>query len=210
MGNAVRRRGERPRSGLRDVYVARTVQEPQKGFERFLNRFARHLGAGAMINTIGSTHLTFLESSGVMGHFRSRGYTPSDVRAFKCDLEHHLKDTLPSQHAIVEVNNEVPFKWMAGRATLALNVVEDEHLTQERDKIEGFLRDHFGVLPHLRTFDPHITLGRLTRRPTATERSDPLELLPDDLRVPAGVALNGLETYLGRIHAGSRIHQASS
>jgi hypothetical protein len=204
MGSATRQKNERSRGPLRDVYVARTVQESEKRFERFLNRFGRHLGVTAMIHTVGSTHLSFLESRGVKGHFISRGYTPADIRTFKCDLEQHLKDNLPSRRTIVGVDEKRPLKWMAGRATLALNIVEDEHLTQERGEIEGFLTDHFGRLPELRAFEPHITLGRIIRGLTAAERRDPMELIPDTMDMPYTVALNGLETYLGRIHGEPR------
>lgn len=193
-------------SALREVYVARTVREPQRGFERFLNSFGRRLGAMAMVNihTIGSTHLTFLESRGVSGQFDYLGYGPHDIRAFKGELEQHLKRALPDQRARVEVDSEEPLKWMAGGA-LALNIVEDELLTQERDKIEEFLTDHFGEMPGLWPFSPHITIGRLTEDVPLQERDDPMSLVPNGLRIPETIVLNGLETYLGRFQPDTKV-----
>lgn len=202
---AYRRGGERSRSSLRDVYVARTVRESDGKFEAFLRSLGRSFGPEAMINGSGSTHLTFLESCGIAPHFRNKGYTPDDIKSFKVSLEQHLGDTLPKGGKVVKVDPEKPLIWMPGRnKSLAINVMPDDNLLAERTQIEAFLESHFGELPGLRDFEPHITLGRVVRRLTQRERTDPRVLLPNWLQTPNVVALNGLAVYLGRIQSDSR------
>jgi hypothetical protein len=204
MGTAARQR-DLQRSPLREVYVARTVQEPQPKFESFLNRFGRRLGVMATINTIASTHLTFLESSGIAGHFKTRGYSPSDIRQFRGDLEQHLKETLPDDHTTVTVDESKPLRWVGKAGTLALNIAEDEVLARERNEIELFLQDHFDDLPNLRPFEPHITLGRIHRQIGYREYADPMRAAPKGIALPEEVVLNGLEAYLGRFQPRTQV-----
>jgi hypothetical protein len=195
-----RRSGGQKKGPLREVYVARTVQEPQPKVERFLNQFGRHLGRKALIKTVGSTHLTFLETYGLGAAFRSEGYTPTDIRQFRNELDEHLKDNLPERRPLVQVDPEKPLRWMGNKA-LALNIVHDEGLSTEREAIEDFLKQRFGELPKLRPFEAHITVGRFFCRILPEEQGDPTLFVPGHIHVPSEVAMNGLETYLGSIHA---------
>lgn len=202
-------RGPAPNTGasrgsLREVYVARTVREPQPNFEKFLNTFGRRLGLTAVINTIASTHLTFLESSGLAGHFRTRGFSEKDIRQFRGELEQHLGDSLDTDYATVYVDEKRPLRFMGRTGTLALNIEQDETLSEERNEIERFLTERFGELPDLQEFDPHITLGRITRRLGYREWNDPTRLVPG-LQLPEAVTLNGLEAYLGRFQPQTRV-----
>lgn len=198
-GSRREKRGSlRPKGPLKNVYVARTVQERQKPLERFLNKTAHHLGSAAAINALGSTHLTFLQSQGVTSRFRTLGYTPDDVRTFRGELDGYLKETVAVHDPTVTVDPEQPLRWIAGNM-LALDIVPEAPLIAAREAIEAFLTERFGELPDLREFEPHITIGTVWRDITARELRDPCEVLPLDLHIPARVALNGLEVYIGRI-----------
>jgi len=189
----------RPGGAVREVYVARTVHEDNPRLAKFLESFGRVLGSSATIFTLGSTHLTFLESCGLTPHFRNHGYTPDDIRSFKVALELRLRNVFGRDEPAVAVDADAPL-WLRGRNnSIAIRLAADEGLAEERAEIEDFLARRFGELPDLRAFEPHITVGNLKRTPTADERRDPQLLLPEGLYVPGPIALNGLEAYLGRI-----------
>jgi hypothetical protein len=206
MTNRVQTR-EQKSSALRDIYVARTVKEPQDRVDRFLNRLGRHLGHMATIKTIGSTHITFLESYGVKSKFRNFGYSPTDVRTFRVALQQHLDNKLPGGDIEVRVDPDRPLGWKGGRNNkLVINLLNEDRLEAERDEIEKFLIERFGTVPILQKFDPHVTLGRVNSRiiDPAT-RLDPEVLLPPGVNVPDQFVLNGLTAYLDRIQPDSAI-----
>lgn len=195
---------ERNAAPLRDVYVARTVNTPQPKMQDFLDRVAKTAGRIAEIRTVGSTHITFLETAGVKEQFRQEGFTSADVRAFKGDLELHLRDAGGDETASerrVRIDRTEPLKWRGYRdSKLALNIIPDDAMLEEREHIEGFLEERFGCVPHMKSFDPHITIGRVN--PTALtieQRRDPLKYISRDVCFPETVALNGLMVYLDRI-----------
>jgi len=194
--------GEQSRSGVRDVYVARTVKSPQDRLERFLKGVQRHLGSAAVVNTMDDDppHLTYLESFGVKSRLLSLSYDLAGILEFKDRLQTHLSEALPSTGRIqVRLDKDNPLKWMTCRK-LAFNVVADDRVLAERDEIEEFLVDEFGEpLPDLREFDAHMTVLEMLRKVTNAERKDPALLLPRGLYVPRTIDMNGLAVYRGRI-----------
>jgi len=187
------------RSPLKDVYVARTVEEPQPVIESFLNGLGRALGHTATIYTIGSTHLTFLESRGLQPHFERDGYGPSDISDFKDELQRHLEGKFPKEDRTVVLNSRRPLRWI-GYRKLAFNIVPTVHLTAVRASVEEFLGNEFGVVPRMQSFRPHITIGEVHYDIDNTVPQNPARLLPGGLQIPRNVAMNGLSVYLGSIH----------
>jgi hypothetical protein len=189
-----------PRSNrLNSVNVARMVEMPQPEFEGFLNTLGRHLGAKATIYTIGSTHMTFLESTGIGPQFRMDGYSPAEVRQFKDSLQRDLDESLFSDAAAVRVNPKQPLVWMGCFGKIALNIRPSEQVQRQRAEIESYLKWRFDRVPTLRSFRPHITIGAVQRNYlTAEEQTNLRLLLPEGLQVPRRIALNGLMASLSR------------
>ncbi|HVW23243.1 MAG TPA: hypothetical protein VHB51_02040 [Candidatus Saccharimonadales bacterium] len=193
-------------TGLKSVYVARTVETSQKKFNTFVRLFGKHLGGLAAIKSTASMHLTFLESRGVKDKFHAYGYTPREVQAFKTGLERHLTKGGHAREALkVQTDSDAPLLWVGFSriGKLAVNIQPSEQLIDARGRTEAFLINQLGVLPDLTPFTPHITIGKINRVLLTREiKNDPSLLLPEDLAVPASVTLNGLEVFLGRIHSG--------
>lgn len=187
------------RSPLKDVYVAHTVKEPQPEVEDFLNGLGRALGRTATIYTIGSTHLTVLESCGLQPHFQRGGYSPNDISGFKDDLQGHLEDRFPADDRTVVLNSKRPLRWVGWRK-LAFNIVPTLHLSNVRASIEEFLEYEFGEAPAMRPFEPHITVGEVYYGTDDRVPQNPATILPKALQVPRNVAMNGLSVHLGSIH----------
>jgi hypothetical protein len=182
---------------LNSVYVARTVEMPQPEFEDFLNTFGRHLSGRGRIYTLGSTHMTFLSSTGIGQQFRMDDYSPGEVRRFRDDLQKDLDESLFSDAASVEVNADKPLQLVNSCGKIALSIEPSEPILQQRAETEAFLKWRFGRLPRLGSFLPHISVGFV--RPdclTKEEQANPSLLLPEGLHVPHSIALNGLTTYL--------------
>ena len=188
---------------LRDIYVARTVEDPQRPFENFLKRVGKRLGHMASVKTITSTHVTFLESSGsIKQTFRNHQFTPDDVRQFSGALQSYLDKQRPRENTRVAIDDEQPLVWYPNNK-LALNVVPIDELLEQREVIEQFLVSHFDSVPKLKSFEPHITLGHVDSRVVSREvRQDPRVLLPN-IYIPTEVALNGLMVYLDNIGSDS-------
>ncbi|HSH18770.1 MAG TPA: hypothetical protein VK978_05300 [Candidatus Saccharimonadales bacterium] len=193
---------------LKNVYVARTVETPQPKYGQFLERAARlvrySIGNIAVIRTAASTHITYLETKGVKNKFRQEGFSGSDVRAFRADLEQHIKSSgnLSATYArTVKIDRAQPLVWKGvSKNKIALNVVADDSLLSERATIEEFLENRFGSVPAMRSFDPHITIGEAhTAALSWDQRRDPIRLISRDVQFPKEIALNGLMAFLGRI-----------
>jgi len=201
MASGYARRGGR--APVPDVYVARTIEVPQQPFESFLNAMGRRVGRVAGIQTITSTHITFLESSrSVRQLFQSRGFTPGDVRHFSGDLHRYLETGAHMQASVVEIDSERPLVWTGvGADKLALNVKRSDELAEQRECIVDFLRDRFGKVPALREFDPHITVGSAEdlKMIKPEYRKDPSLLVPPRATIPEQITLNGLMVYLDNI-----------
>lgn len=187
----------RNRSRLKAVSVARTVEASQEHFQEFLTTVGRELGQLASIRTITSTRLTFLESGGINMAARQSRMDSRAISRFSYWLSNRL-DANRAQDIFVQVDRGQPFKIMGKRHDkLALNILEDEQLMAERANTEALLKEEFGELPKLKSFEPHITIGFV--HPTALsvyEQRHPEILLPEDLSIPTHIALNGLSVYL--------------
>jgi len=195
-----RETGETSRHAVRDVYVARTVKNPQDKLERFQAGLSRHLGRRAVVFSMeDALHLTYLESYGIKSRLLSLSYDLAGVRSFKTELQTYLSETLPRTGKMpIQIDSDEPLKWIT-TSKLAFNIVPDETLLAERDEIEEFLVNKFGEPPSLRPFTPHITILEMRSRVREQERKDPVTMLPRGLYMPQSIAMNGLEVYLGRI-----------
>lgn len=190
----------------RRVYVARTLVEPQAEVNDFLNAVARHvvrrIGGKALVSTIGALHITLLESAGTTPAFRLRGFSPQDVHRFSAELQQYLGNIEGTRNGItVQVDPDRPLRWFGWQANqLALNVLPNTALRQEREHIETFLRERFGVVPELRVLDEHVVFGAFNANAISREdRRDPVALLPEGVIVPDQLALNGLMVFLNGI-----------
>lgn len=210
------RRGHR----LKGVYAARTVEAPQPRFDFFLNRLAKNLGIVATVRTAASTHVTLLESCGVKDLFYDLDFTARDVRQFsrrmqkRIDRAGHYRSPMRAR-----VNPDEPLRWVGYpppgaeqsistnvgpgylASTLALGLVLDERLKDQRGIIEGGLVEEFGELPPIRDFSPHISIASI-RKPWRDQfcQQEASDLLPRSLSLPRSIALNGLAVYLDKIH----------
>lgn len=185
----------------RTMYVARVVEQRQPPFNTFLSQVRRCLGHAATIKTIDSTHVTLLDSSPARHGFNRLGYTPSDVRQFSNELQQYLDNELQPGDRDVSIDPEQTFVWMGRQCCkLALRLVQDEVLDQERQLIKEFLAAHFSRPPKLLPFEPHITIGQVNHNliSKAAQRN-PDALLPSDILIPEQVTLNGLVVYLDYI-----------
>jgi hypothetical protein len=189
---------------LRDIYVARTVETAQPRFSNFLDLAGRQLGRIGMMNAPGSTHLTFIESApSVKRQFRQQAYTARDVRSFSGELQQHLDSSYlePDQTIEVFVDTERPLEWRGKHNDkLALSILLDDRLREEREHAVGFFATKFGTIPELKPFDPHITIGSVDRSSISPEaRSNPGLLVAEGLTMPTRIVLNGLMVYLDNI-----------
>lgn len=198
--------GKSPQVPLCEVYALHTVGEPRQGLARFLNGFGRHLGKAAMIKTVDDAHLTVVESRTTHALFWDMGYKPGQARDCRNRLEQYLGSTVSCGPMPVNVDAKQPLIWMAGRATLALRVVMNEQLAQEREEAVEFLTAEFGKMPPKELpFIPHITIGSIDRPVTGLERSRPITLLPPGLQIPETIMLNGLKVYPEEFRAEARV-----
>ncbi len=190
---------------LKSVYVARTVESKQKGFDSFLKALGRGMMSGAAIRNIGSTHLTFLESAAVKPTFYNYGYTGAEVVCFTLGLQRYLDKAGHTRHPlrVTPKDMKAPLRWMGSwtKGKLAFDVEPSDQLLDARGRIEDYVLGQFGKALDSENFDPHITIGTVQRKRIIGEaRQDPNALLPQGIVVPHWTALNGLEVYLGRIH----------
>lgn len=209
------RRGPR----LKGVYAARTTETPQPKFEYFLRRFGKSLAAAATVRDIASTHITLLESLGVKDQFYSFGFDPQDVKSFSRRMQQRIDKSGHNKSPMkVKTDPEEPLRWVGcigldsepiqtsdGQYLrphkLAVGLVLDDRLQDQRGIIEEGLTEEFGELPEMRRFSPHITIGNI-HWPWREQycQQEAVDLLPKNLAVPKTIALNGLAVYLDRIH----------
>ncbi len=188
------------------VYVARTLVTPQPEASTFLDEAARNIvkriGEKTLVNTIGALHITLLESAGTTPAFRHKRFTPQDVHRFSAELQQYLSDIEgTSDSIVVEIDPSKPLRWFGWSSNqLALNVMPNDRLRQEREHIEAFLRERFGSLPELRTLDEHIVFAAPKAGAVRGEiLRNPLGLLPEGIVIPDRLALNGLMVFLNGI-----------
>ena len=195
---------------IKPVYVARTVETSQYPFNAFLKTAALHLGKTGIIKKRSETHMTYLGAGGVRERMRAYGYGPAQVIAFSHGLQAFLdKRDHSNTNVRVEVDPQEPLVWMnkhCGRGQLAVKLLAAEGLLTSRESIEAYLLNQLGVMPKIRTFEPHITIGSLSLAELTKEtRREPSALLSEyDLNMPHWIAMNGLMVYTGRIHSLSR------
>ncbi len=186
---------------LKAVNVARTLEIKQKAVPGFLAALGRNVRGGVVVRSIGSTHVTFLESRGVNNFFKRYGYKTSDVDRFAHDMEHFLTRKHGDKNQLkIPVERHEPLRWIT-KNQLALNLVETDQLLDERADIEQYVRGRFGVLPELTPFNPHVTIGEVKQRSLAHPDflQDPSSFVTGRMR-PDVVVLNGLSVYVGGIH----------
>lgn len=185
-------------SPLKAIHVDRTVELPQPNFEAMLSNFGRSLDRPVKIWVAGSTHLTFLESSGVVLAMRKLRKGPREMQNFSYGLSNKIDDYRVSGIK-VSVDPARPLAVIGkNQDKLALNLVKDEQLHSERQRIEQIAKNEFGEdLPPLKSFKPHITIGRMAVGGTLPqELRIPPEDLFNDFGIPQTIALNGMRVYL--------------
>lgn len=184
------------RKRLRAVSVARTVEAPQPDFEIFLNDAGSKLGRLATVTAITSTRVTILESNGISRALRLSKADPRAIAEFSYWLSSHL-DSYRVHGMDMHVDPDRPLKLMGrNQNTLVLNLLTNEYSQEQRDKAEELLRQRFGELPELKSFDEHVSFAHVhAGRLTEMEKEDP-SLLLQGVAIPETVALNGLTVFL--------------
>lgn len=180
------------------VSIARTVEFPQPDFEDLLHVAGRELGRLVKVREITNTRITFLQSGGVdRAMKRARNYDNKKLRSFVHGLGSKL-DEHRHYNLEVQVDEHRPLIFIGrNRDKLALNIVPDDRLMEERENIEDALREEFGEVPKMRPFNPHITIGEATKLIDESQKKDPCELFVEEgLVIPDFVVLNGLNAYL--------------
>lgn len=192
--NRFPRKTNRP---LKAVSVARTVEAPQPPFEDFLNSVGRELGRRAIIRTITSTRVTFVESGGIRRELVRAHSDNKAVQRFSFWMSGQL-DQYRGTNMDATIDTKESLKLMGRRGNkLALGIIPSDFLTQQRDLIEELLAKKFEHLPKLKAFDPHLTVGEVHLASlTPAEQERPELLIPETL-IPEIVALNGLSVFLG-------------
>ena len=187
----------------RRVQVARTLVEPQPELSGFLDSVGRHLvrqlGRKVIVSTMGSLHITLLESLGATSAFSQHRFTPQDVHSFYVELQQYLSDIEGTRDTtVVSINPERPLKWFGRRQDkLGFNVLPNEALRQERAYIEEFLLERFGELPSLNPLYEHVVFAGFTPNAVSSDaQRNPEMLLPDGAIIPEQLAVNGLVVYL--------------
>lgn len=183
------------------VFVARTLELPQENFEAFLRDTGSDLQGIATLRSITSTHLSLFEVSGIRRAMKVSHTEPREVAGFSYDLSNKL-DVYRARPIEVAVDQDKPLKIFGKRNDkLALNLIDDEGLVEERQRIEAILRDRFETeereLPEPMPFDPHVTIGHISLKGLSVEaREKTYEMLSPGTVIPETIALNGLRVFL--------------
>lgn len=182
----------------RSVSVARKVDTPQPMFQDFLNDAGAALvDRRISIRTITSTHVTFLQARSIRDALRATFPEPAGVNRFSYWLRGQLVP-FNAQNISAAVDPQLPLKIIGDhRNKLVLNLIEDDRLHLERERIERLLTGEFNDVLELEAFDPHITLGKVVLQELSRrERKNPSLLIPE-VAIPETVALDGLTVFLG-------------
>lgn len=186
---------------FRTVFVARTLELPQDNFESFLRDTGADLQGIATLRSITSTHLSLFEVSGIRRAMQASHTEPREVAGFSYELSSKL-DEYRARPIEVEVDRDRPLKIFGKRNDkLALNLIDDEGLVEERQRIETILRERFEIpdseFPEPMPFDPHVTIGHISLRGLSLDaREKTHEMLSPTTVIPESVALNGLRVFL--------------
>lgn len=181
---------------LKAVSIARTLETPQTEVESFINQVGKKLDRRGEVLAVTSARMTILESKGIRRAHRRAHADPKAVSNFSYRLSNHL-DQYRTQDIDVTVDPKEPIKLFGRNSNrLSLNFLLSDQLIEERRRVDDFLLEEFGEVPHLKELEPHVSLAKVCLRALTSNEIEYPSLLVPEAMIPTTVALNGLSVFL--------------